>query len=219
MKESAAIVGAGISGLCTALALSRQGISVDLIERDIPPPDGDAEQAFFSWQRRGAAQFRHPHAFLGLMCSILEQRYPDLLEEFFSAGARRLSFAELVPPKLRQQYQPADGDEEIWMLLCRRATIETVLRDYVQRQPNVAISNTCYVTGIQTDRDAEGRLSVTGLETTDRANSNRKDFVRADIYIDATGRSSKFRQWLCAAGANIEEQVDDAEIVYYTRHY
>ena len=83
--ERVALVGAGVSGLCTALALSRAGFKVDVFERDIPPPEGGADQAFFKWQRRGAAQFRHPHAFLGLMCSILEEHYPDLLEAFFAA--------------------------------------------------------------------------------------------------------------------------------------
>ena len=33
-----------------------------------------------------AAQFRHPHAFLGLMCSVLEEHYPDLLEDFLPPG-------------------------------------------------------------------------------------------------------------------------------------
>ena len=37
-------------------------------------------------------QFRHPHAFLGLMCSVLEEHYPDLLKDFFAAGARKVAF-------------------------------------------------------------------------------------------------------------------------------
>ena len=37
--------------------------------------------------------------------------------------------------------------------------------------------------------------------------------------IDATGRSSKFDKWLTSSGVNIKEERDDAEIVYYTRHY
>lgn len=218
MTERVALVGAGIAGLCTALALSRQGLDVQLIERDIPPPEGDVEDAFFSWQRRGAAQFRHPHAFLGLMCSTLESRYPDLLDDFFAAGARRVDFKDMVPPNLMDQYSPEPGDENMWVLMCRRATMETVLRQYVERQPSITIRNSCYVTGVITERK-DGYLYVTGLETTDRKAGNARDVVEADIYVDAAGRSSKFRQWLMAAGADIHEQRDDAEIVYYTRHY
>ena len=104
MSQQVAVVGAGIAGMCTALALSRQNFDVTIFERDIAPPEGDADQAFFAWQRRGAAQFRHPHAFLGLMCSLLEEHYPDLLDALFDAGARRLNFEDMVPPHLLDKY-------------------------------------------------------------------------------------------------------------------
>jgi 2-polyprenyl-6-methoxyphenol hydroxylase-like FAD-dependent oxidoreductase len=213
-----ALVGAGISGLCTALALSRKGFCVDLFERDIPPPSGDADAAFFAWSRRGAAQFKHPHAFLGLMCNLLKDHYPDLLDDFFAAGARKVTFDQMVPPHLQDQYQPVPGDEKLWVLLCRRATMETVLRRYVERQTGVRIVNQTYVTGLRT-ATREGRLDVIGLELTDRQHDNKKTVHRADIYIDATGRASKFGQWLEADGATIEEEKESAEIVYYTRHY
>jgi hypothetical protein len=99
--QTVAVVGAGICGLFTSLALSRRGFDVTLFERDTPPPEGDADQAFFTWERRGAAQFRHPHAFLGLMCSVLEEHYPDLLEDFFAAGARKVAFADTIQINLK----------------------------------------------------------------------------------------------------------------------
>ena len=43
MSESplnVAVVGAGICGLCTGLALAKAGHQVTLIERDAPPPEG-----------------------------------------------------------------------------------------------------------------------------------------------------------------------------------
>ncbi len=216
MSQHVAVVGAGIAGMCTALALSKQGHRITVLERDHPPPEGNADQAFFEWQRRGAAQFRHPHAFLGLMCSLLEEQHPELLEDFFRAGARRVNFDEIVPPHLQTQYAPEAGDEKLWILLCRRATLETVLRHHVESQGNVTIKNTTYVTGIETTSDP---LTLTGLQLTDRTNDNARSVFEADVYIDAAGRASKFRQWFNGLGANITEERDDAEIVYYTRHY
>ncbi|NKB99131.1 MAG: NAD(P)-binding protein [Pseudomonadales bacterium] len=217
-QQRVALVGAGIAGMCSALALSRKGFSVDVFERDIPPPDGGADRAFFDWNRRGAAQFRHPHAFLGLMCSLLEEHYPDLLDDFFAAGARKVSFDQMVPPHLQDQYRPEAGDEKMWVLMCRRATMETIFRRYVEKQDNIRIVNTTYVTGIQTEQRND-QVAITGLELTDRIAGNQKSIFQADIYVDATGRASKFGQWLTAAGAVIEEEREDAEIVYYTRHY
>ena len=217
-SESVAIVGAGICGLCTALALNQKGFRVSLFERDVPPPSGDPDQAFFEWTRRGAAQFRHPHAFLGLMCSVLEEKYPDLLEDFFSAGARKVAFKDMIPPHLSSTYQPEPGDEKIWVLMCRRATMETVLRRYVERIPNIEINNKSYITNLEIQHK-DGQNTATGLRITDRQDNNLESVRDFDLIIDATGRSSKFHQWLAAMDIEINEQRDDAEIVYYTRHY
>ena len=73
MTHDIAIVGAGICGMCTAISLAGDGHRVTLFERDGAPPPGDADAAFFDWQRRGAAQFRHPHAFRGQMCNLIHE--------------------------------------------------------------------------------------------------------------------------------------------------
>jgi 2-polyprenyl-6-methoxyphenol hydroxylase-like FAD-dependent oxidoreductase len=221
-NQSIAVVGAGICGMFTGLALSRRGFRVTLFERDVPPPDDSAEHAFFNWQRRGAAQFRHPHAFLGLMCNLLEKNYPDLLQELLDAGARKVGFEEMVPKHLHYQYRPEQGDEQLWVLMCRRATIETVLRRYVDREEGLAIANKTYVTDILVEEAHKGgakKLKAVGLELTDRQDANAKSEHFAEIIIDATGRAGKFNKWLSAKGAMVTEERDDAEIVYYTRHY
>ena len=140
-RPTVTIVGSGMCGMFTGLALDRRGFDVTIIERDVPPPDCSANEAFFSWQRKGVAQFRHPHAFLGLMCSVLEENYPDLLERFFEAGARKVSFEDSIPDHLKPQYNPEPGDEKMWVLMCRRATMETVLRKYVTQTTKVTIRN------------------------------------------------------------------------------
>ena len=214
--QDIAIIGAGICGLCTSLALSEKGHRVTVYERDIPPPPGGAEEAFFEWKRRGAAQFRHPHAFLGVMCNILEDKYPELIEAFWEAGARRVNFREMLPPHLMETYEPAPGDESLWMLLCRRATMETVLRRYATEKRGVTIINNTSVMAVSTD-DKLGTARVSGLEL--RNQDGKIETITPDVVIDASGRTTKFPEWFKSHGIEFEVEDDDAELVYYTRHY
>lgn len=211
------ICGSGIAGLFTALALSGRGHSITIIERDGPPPPADnevegAERAFFDWDRRGAAQFRHPHAFLGLMCSLIEEHHPDLLDALIDAGARPIRFRDMLPPALRDAYVPEPGDEKLWVMSCRRATIERVLHNHVTTLEDVQLASNRTVNGLVVTR--EGPLPrVAGVRLDDG------EVWKADVTLDASGRTSKFPRWLEAEGISIAEEKDDAEIQYFTRYY
>ncbi|MGE0624316.1 MAG: FAD-dependent oxidoreductase [Pseudomonadales bacterium] len=219
MSENIVIVGSGIAGMCTALALAKRGLNVTVLERDTPPPEGDADKAFFEWPRRGASQFRHPHAFLGLMCNLLQDNYPDLLEDFYTAGARRVGIREMLSPELEQKYTPEPGDEKLWVLMCRRATIETVLRRYVEKLPNIRIVNDIHIDGVVTEQDPDGTLNVRGLKVRRDKVDTFGPEIAADVVVDASGRTTKFPRWFADLGVTVPEENDDAEIVYYTRHY
>ncbi|MGA0840283.1 MAG: FAD-dependent oxidoreductase, partial [Pseudomonadales bacterium] len=189
---SVAVVGSGMCGMTTALALASRGHQVTVFERDPPPPVGNADDAFFNWQRLGAAQFRHPHAFLGGMCNIIRDNYPDLLEAFYDAGARRVGFEEMLPPLLKARYAPEAGDDRLWVLLCRRATMETVIRRYVETLPNVTIRNRVHVIGLMTESEGDA-LVARGLEIRDRAHEEGvTEHFPADLVIDASGRGTRF---------------------------
>jgi len=218
VTEQVLVVGSGIAGMCTALALARKGFAVTMLERDSAPPEGDADKAFFEWSRRGASQFRHPHAFLGLMCSLLQENYPDLLEAFYAAGARRVDFKDMLSPELSWQYEPQRGDEKLFVLMCRRATIETVLRRFVMSFPGVRILNEIHVDGLVTEQHA-GQLQVRGVKVRKDGVERFGEEILADVVVDASGRTTKFPRWLADAGVTLDEENEDAEIVYYTRHY
>lgn len=212
-----AIVGAGICGMCTAITLAERGHQITLYERDTSPPNGNADVAFFEWQRRGAGQFRHPHAFLGLVCNLLAERYPELLDELFAAGARKVDFREMLPFDLREHYQPEPGDEALWVLMCRRATMETVIRKHVESLAGVRIVSEVTVTGLLVDSDPENSvLTLSGL-TLGSGDAARE--VHADIVVDASGRTSRLPRMLAGLGVNVPEEKEDAEILYYTRHF
>ena len=213
-NESVLVAGGGIAGMFTALALEAKGFSVTLLDKDGPPPDGN-QDAFFEWQRQGAAQFNHPHAFLGLLCNLIKDNYPDLMQRLMDAGARPMYFEQLIPSALLAVYEPEPEDDRIWLLLCRRSTLEVVLRQYVQEKTSIRFINQAKILDIKTvNRKNNLHIDSLHIELAGEAQD-----IRADIYIDASGRTSPFPRWFARQGVTIPEESEDAGLVYYTRYY
>ena len=94
--------------------------------------------------------------------------------------------------------------------------METVLRRYVESKHNVTINNTSNVVGMTTSGTSED-ITLTGLEVqVDRGDIEQ---VSHDVVVDASGRGTNFPAWLDALGSRVTTEDDDADIVYYTRHY
>ncbi|MGE2836006.1 FAD-dependent oxidoreductase [Mycobacterium sp. SMC-4] len=111
------VIGAGPTGLFTAIALARRGRHVTVIDRDHgPDPHG-------GWPRRGVMQFDHPHAFRGGVVAALEEKIPEALPAMRSFGATVEAETDGTPVTLR----------------VRRATFERVLRDVAVREPGLTL--------------------------------------------------------------------------------
>jgi flavin-dependent dehydrogenase len=141
----AVIVGAGPTGLYTAIALARRGHEVAVIDRD-PGPDGDRW-----WDRQGVMQFHHPHFFRQQVADALQAVMPRVWAGLLAAGAE--------PATMPGQPGLPGG------LHCRRQTFERVLRSAAEAEPRVML-RTAHVDEVR--REA-GR--VTGV----RAGGHRVD--------------------------------------------
>jgi len=86
ISERVAIIGGGIGGLATALALKRTGCEVVIIERDAEPPNIAPDAAFDEWARPGVPQFKHAHILLSRLHTLLRDHHPELLAELRKAG-------------------------------------------------------------------------------------------------------------------------------------
>lgn len=215
MSERIIVVGAGIAGLCAALALACEGRRVTVLDRDPPPPDLDPDAAFHDWSRRGVTQLRHSHVFIGRLVATLRDRFPALWEKLLAAGAREVTFGDALPFALRGGYDYAPGDEALSFLFSRRSTLELIMRRHVASLPGVEFITEVFVDGIETVT-SDGVVAVTGVRGT---KDGEAVVWFADSFIDATGRTTQGTDWLRDAGADIAEEESPAGILYFTRHY
>ena len=207
------VVGGGVAGLSTALKLSRAGHQVTVLERDDTPMPENADDAF-DWDRRGAPQVRHSHAFLARLVSLLRQNEPDVLEKLFEAGATEIKFGEDLPSTM-VGFVPEAEDAELSMLTCRRTTFEWVLRRVVLDEGRVIFKTGVGVNGFtHTIDDASGRKQITGV-TLENGTT-----LAGDLVVVAGGRRSSLPDWLNDIGAGpVQEEVEETGIVYASRFY
>ena len=208
------VVGGGVSGLGSALVLARDGHQVTVVERDDTPMPSSADEAF-DWDRRGAPQVRHSHAFLAKLVGLLRHDYPDLYTELLAEGATEMRFGDDLPPTI-VDFERELEDDELVMLACRRTTFEWVVRRTAVAEGRVTFRTGVGVEGLLTGGAAAGAAipHVTGVRLADGTS------IEADLTVVAAGRRSALSDWLKAVGSQpVVEEVDDTGIVYFSRFY
>ena len=213
-----AVIGGGVAGLGTALLLARAGQRVTLLERDATPFPADPVSAFERWERRGAPQVRHSHAFLARLRNLLRDRMPDVLAALLAAGAEELPLANLLRPEIDDP-APRPGDEDLTMLACRRLTFEWVLHRIALDTPGLAFRDGCTARGLRLeDGDPAAPPRVVALEVESTAHG--AELLTADLFVDASGRRSRLPAWLEAAGRpRPREEEAPCGIFYGSRFY
>jgi 2-polyprenyl-6-methoxyphenol hydroxylase-like FAD-dependent oxidoreductase len=204
-----AVTGAGVAGLTAALFLARDGHDVVILERDATPLPASPDEAF-AWNRRGAPQVRHPHAFLARLRNILRDDLPDVRQALLDAGAQEVSWGEFAPETLDDR-SPRPGDEDMALLACRRTTFEWVLRRAGLDSARVTLRDGVRVTGLMVTPNGSVPR-VTGVATTDGE-------IAADLVVDAGGRHSAMKTLLAGVGVDVPEEKHDAGMVYLSRFY
>src|SRR3954465_15820271 len=84
------VLGAGMTGLTTAMLLAGDGHEVTVLERDPATPAPPA-QAWEQWERPGVGQFRRAHYMLPRWRIELEEALPQVRDELEEAGGIRFN--------------------------------------------------------------------------------------------------------------------------------
>jgi 2-polyprenyl-6-methoxyphenol hydroxylase-like FAD-dependent oxidoreductase len=198
--------------LAAALVMGRQGHRVTLLERDATPLPSTPEEAF-AWDRRGAPQVRHSHAFLARLRNLLRDDYPDVLDHLFDAGATELRFLANLPSEF-PDHAVYPGDEDLVALACRRTTFEWALRRLVTAMEGVTLRDGVALVG--TTATPGPVPTVTGF-TVESASGT--ETIAGDLLVAAHGRRADVPALVAAHDVRIGEEVEDTGIVYFSRFY
>jgi 2-polyprenyl-6-methoxyphenol hydroxylase-like FAD-dependent oxidoreductase len=207
--ERVVVVGAGIGGLAAAMALSRMGYVVEVVERDDTPMPDDVEGAF-AWDRRGAPQVRHTHGFPALIRVLLRDRYPDVLQALRDAGVTEVSILPSSVPRDAPNYE--EQAEDLQVLSCRRTTLEWVLRRCALADEHVRVRVGVGVSGLLVG-DGGPPLDVRGVRLDDGTE------LPADVVVASTGRRDGVPGWFAVHGVEVAEEEHPTGTIYLSRFY
>jgi 2-polyprenyl-6-methoxyphenol hydroxylase-like FAD-dependent oxidoreductase len=211
-RAPAVVLGGGVAGLATARLLTRHVPEVVVIERDARSDVEAPDAAYGEWERGGAPQFHHSHAFLARLRLSLLAHFPDVLDLLREVGVREIALGETAPPGM-----PLPGradDEDVVLLACRRSTFEWALRTRTLARRGVVLHEGLMAAGLVGEARDGGRPRVTGVRLEDGR------VLRASLVVDALGRRSPVPAWLAAMGAPTPaEHAHETGIFYYTRFY
>lgn len=194
MTGRVVILGAGVAGLTTALALARGGVPVDVLERDrAAAPLGRRTAA--TWVRDGAPQVQHAHVFGSDFHQLLASELPDVLALLLAAGAREVPAGDVAGTRLT--------------LAMRRPLLDWVLRRVAEREPGVRVHCGTSVTSLRTDGSRLTGIVVGG------------GVLSTDLAVDATGSGTRTAGWLADLGYGTHADRADRRptTTYYSRCY
>nr|WP_232000820.1 2-polyprenyl-6-methoxyphenol hydroxylase-like oxidoreductase [Mycobacterium kyorinense] len=192
-----------MAGLLAARAVAEFYEKVTVVERDILPSDAA--------DRRGVPQGRHLHALLARGAQVLDELFPEILDELITDGGSYFDGSDLS--KLHysvggHRMVSAGSAEATAVYLASRPFLEHHVRRRVRATTNVRLLEGHDVVELMARPDC---TRVTGARIVDRR-SRQESILSADLVVDATGRGSRTPMWLESLG--YARPVEDRVVVH-----
>ncbi|MCU4752434.1 FAD-dependent monooxygenase [Halobacteria archaeon AArc-curdl1] len=183
---AAVVIGGSMAGLLTARILADSYSTVTVIERDPLPAEPLA--------RRGVPQGRHVHLLLEAGRATFEDLFPGFGEELARRGGVILDGSRDVLHYQEGDFL-ADGTRQIPLYFATRPLFEHIVRERVVDLEAVTLRPQCQWTDYLVDAS---ETAVTGVAITTAAGDTVE--LKADLVVDATGRTSRTPAWLRSRG-------------------
>jgi flavin-dependent dehydrogenase len=192
------IIGASLAGLFAAAAAVGSGARTLIIERDVLPDEPTP--------RKGVPQGRQPHVLLHRGMLAAEKLLPGIREDLVRHGAVPFDTGTMA-------WLGEYGWLPTWipgyeMVSATRPLLEHLVRERVRDLEGVRLHEGVRVTELQRDGRTWHVVCEDGTS------------VRADLVIDASGRSSRLPHWLGKLGVPPTQPLTvDARLGYACRTY
>ncbi|SON60420.1 Putative epoxidase LasC [Mycobacterium simulans] len=209
-RDHAVVIGASIAGLCAARVLSDFYTRVTVFERD-ELPSAPASRAT-------VPQDRHLHMLMTRGANEFESLFPGLLNDMVAAGV------PMLRTEPQRVYLGAAGH-----VLGTGSTLRKEFNAYVPSRPHLEwqlrrrvleIGNVEIVRRSVAEPTFErAQRRVTGV-LLDSVASDDRQFIAADLVVDAAGRGTRLPVWLAQWGyKRPTEQTVDVGITYATQMF
>src|SRR5262247_2430221 len=205
--SSAVVLGASMSGLLAARALSSHFARVTLVERDALPERDES--------RKGVPQSNHAHGLLASGYRAMDEYFPGMMDELEALGAPR---GDVVGDFLWFQYGrwKLRHDSGLRGITVSRPCLEAAIRRRVKTLPNVTFLEG--TEGVNPAFDT-GTGRVTGLVVRSKGGTVQET-LGADLVVDASGRGSLSPRWLEEAGCGHPDEITvQVNVGYATRTF
>ncbi|WP_089102035.1 FAD-dependent oxidoreductase [Streptomyces hyaluromycini] len=209
------IVGAGPTGLVTAMLLAADGHRVTVVDQDPSPPADGPYGVWQKWRRPGVRQFAAAHALAPAGHSVLRRELPETVSEVVRWGGHRhnmiVGALSLLPEGMAES-----GDARFGTVAARRPVLEAALLAVAGRTSGITLRRGVRATRLSAE-DAPGVPGghVTGVVL------DHGEHITADLVVVASGRGG-FTTALPAVtttGPEGRERGTNRGFRYYTQHF
>jgi flavin-dependent dehydrogenase len=206
-REHAVVIGGSLAGLLAARVLTDHFDKVTVIDRDRFPADA----AF----RPGIPQSRHLHVLWTKGLEIVEDLFPGIEAELLAAGVPELGIPKDVLWLTAAGWRRRFG-------VTRMLTFSRPLLDWTIRQrlaPRLTVLAHHEVTGLIPAGSGSQHKHVAGVEVREAGTNGTSAPIRADLVVDATGRTSRAPEWLVLLGYPFPKETKVDPLLGYTSRY